>query len=191
MATELLSNYRYALGNNEMNGRQKSVSSSQSAALQGPYGWLGFRRNNRRKVHSVNPRTEGRRHSAPCTARSEVNLVRQVSANDPNAHAQLFEMYAPKLYRTALAILRNKGDAEDAVPDSWLRMHNKLSSFRGGSSFSTWLIRIAINSALMICRRNRSAPRGIEGLHFCMKPSVRCACEFAASLSLNSWASLP
>jgi len=45
--------------------------------------------------------------------------------------------------------LRNKEDAEDAVQDSWCRAYRNLRSFQGRSAFSTWLTRIAINSALM------------------------------------------
>jgi RNA polymerase sigma-70 factor (ECF subfamily) len=65
-------------------------------------------------------------------------------------------MCTPKLYRTAFAVLRNKEDAEDAVQETWLRAYNHVKSFQGRSSFSTWMTRIALNSALMVLRKKRS-----------------------------------
>jgi RNA polymerase sigma-70 factor (ECF subfamily) len=65
-------------------------------------------------------------------------------------------MCAAKLYRSAFALLRNREDAEDAVQDCWLRAYTNLKSFQGRSSFSTWLTRIVINSALMILRKKRN-----------------------------------
>ena len=62
------------------------------------------------------------------------------------------------LYRIALSILRNREDAEDAVQDALWRAYAKLRSFQGRSTFSTWLNRIVINSALMIRRRRNARP---------------------------------
>jgi RNA polymerase sigma-70 factor (ECF subfamily) len=77
-------------------------------------------------------------------------------AGDRNAREQLFKMHAGKLYRTAFAVLGNKEDTEDALQESWFRAYGNLKSFEGRSSFSTWLTRIVINSALMILRKNRN-----------------------------------
>jgi RNA polymerase sigma-70 factor (ECF subfamily) len=55
-------------------------------------------------------------------------------------------------------MLRNKEDAEDAVQDGLCSAHTKLRSFQGRSSFSTWLTRIVINSALMSRRRKSVRP---------------------------------
>jgi RNA polymerase sigma factor (sigma-70 family) len=65
-------------------------------------------------------------------------------------------MHTAMLYRKAFAILRNKEDAQDALQDGWFRAYSSLHSFEGRSSFSTWLTKIVINSALMILRRNRN-----------------------------------
>jgi RNA polymerase sigma-70 factor (ECF subfamily) len=59
--------------------------------------------------------------------------------------------------KTAFYITRNREDAEDALQDSLLRAFVHLKSFDERSSFSTWLTRIVINSALMIHRRSRNA----------------------------------
>jgi RNA polymerase sigma factor (sigma-70 family) len=69
-------------------------------------------------------------------------------------------LYAPhkaRLFSTALKITGNREDAEDAVQDSLMRAFVNMNDFRGASTFSTWLTRIVINSALMIRRKNRAA----------------------------------
>jgi len=86
----------------------------------------------------------------------DLERVQRAIANDAAAQDQLYKMSAAKLYRSAFAVLRNREDAEDAVQDCWLRAYTNLKSFQGRSSFSTWLTRIVINSALMILRKKRS-----------------------------------
>jgi RNA polymerase sigma-70 factor (ECF subfamily) len=85
--------------------------------------------------------------------RDDWELIRQAVAGNPDAQERLFNTHSPRLYRAAHAILRNKEDAEDVVQESWCRAYAKLDSFEGRSAFSTWLTRIAINSALMLRRR--------------------------------------
>jgi RNA polymerase sigma factor (sigma-70 family) len=64
---------------------------------------------------------------------------------------------AQKLFCTVRRITRNHEDAEDAVQDAFLRAFLHLQSFDGRSTFSTWLTRIGINSALMILRKRRNS----------------------------------
>jgi RNA polymerase sigma-70 factor, ECF subfamily len=88
--------------------------------------------------------------------RQDWKLVQQAMAGDSRACEELFATHAARLYRTAFSILRNNEDAEDAVQNSLCNAFLNLRSFKGRSAFSTWLTRIAINSALMI-RRRRAA----------------------------------
>ena len=83
-------------------------------------------------------------------------LVQQSMAGDTLSLEKLFAAHSARLYRTALSVLRNKEDAEDAVQDGLCSAYTKLGSFQGRSSFSTWLTRIVINSALMNRRRKRN-----------------------------------
>jgi RNA polymerase sigma-70 factor, ECF subfamily len=93
--------------------------------------------------------------STPPVARDDWNLIRQAVVGNPQAQEQLFKTHTPKLYRTVFAVLRNREDAEDVVQESWCRAYANLDSFQGRAAFSTWLTRIAINSALMLRRRKR------------------------------------
>jgi len=88
----------------------------------------------------------------------EWTLVQKAIAGDSGSQDKLFTDHAARLYRTAFAMLRNKEDAQDAVQDGLCSAYAKLRSFQGRSSFSTWLTRIVINSALMSRRRKRARP---------------------------------
>jgi RNA polymerase sigma-70 factor (ECF subfamily) len=85
-------------------------------------------------------------------------VVQQAIAGNEDAQKRLFTRHADRLHRAAFAVLRNKEDAEDAVQDGLYRAYTYLRSFRGKSSFSTWLTRIVINSALMSRRRKSVRP---------------------------------
>jgi RNA polymerase sigma-70 factor (ECF subfamily) len=80
-------------------------------------------------------------------------LVVSAKAGDTFAFVELRERHASKLLRRLYRITRNWEDAEDALQDSIIRAFTHLNKFEGRSSFSTWLTRIAINSALMIVRK--------------------------------------
>jgi RNA polymerase sigma-70 factor (ECF subfamily) len=88
----------------------------------------------------------------------EPTVVQRALAGDAHAQEQLFARHTGRLYRTALSLLHNKEDAEDAVQDGICRGYTNLRFFQGRSSFATWLTRIVINSALMTLRRRRVHP---------------------------------
>ena len=79
-------------------------------------------------------------------------------AAQSSAFATLCERYRQRLFRAAHRITRSREDAEDAVQDALLNAFVHIGDFDGRSSLPTWLTRIAINSALMILRKNRAAP---------------------------------
>lgn len=76
-------------------------------------------------------------------------------AGSSTAFSALCERYSKRLYRRAFAITRNREDAEDAVQETFLRAYASLHQFEGRAGFSSWLTRIAINSALMQLRKRR------------------------------------
>ena len=88
---------------------------------------------------------------------NEATLLATARSGEAAALDTLYRAHAEKLFRTVHRITRNREDAEDAVQDSLLRAFLHLKSFDGRSTFSTWLTRIGINSALMILRRKRSS----------------------------------
>ena len=96
--------------------------------------------------------------SAPRKAGKEWATVQQAIAGNVDAQEYLFARDTSKLYRIAFALLNNKEDAEDALQDCLCKAFISLPSFQGRSSFSTWLTRIVINSALMTRRKKSLHP---------------------------------
>jgi RNA polymerase sigma-70 factor, ECF subfamily len=86
------------------------------------------------------------------------DLVHAAKAGSHEAFGELQQIYASRLYHRILSITRNREDAEDALQDTFFRAYRSLASFEGRAMFSSWLTRIAINSALMILRRRRTRP---------------------------------
>jgi RNA polymerase sigma-70 factor (ECF subfamily) len=86
----------------------------------------------------------------------ESTLVAQAKAGDQNAFSELVRRYERKIYRLAKNITRNDEDAEDVLQDAFLKAFTHLDSFKGDSKFYTWIVRIAVNEALMRLRKRRS-----------------------------------
>lgn len=85
-------------------------------------------------------------------------LVQSGLRGDPDALDALFARYERPLYQTALRVLGNPEDAEDALQEGMLSAVRNLKRFEGRSKFSTWLTRIVINAALMRLRSQRARP---------------------------------
>jgi RNA polymerase sigma-70 factor (ECF subfamily) len=88
----------------------------------------------------------------------EEALVRSGLKGDREALNTLFTRYTRPLYQTALRLLGNPEDAEDALQDGLLSAARNFKRFEGRSKFSTWLTRIVINAALMRLRSQRARP---------------------------------
>jgi RNA polymerase sigma-70 factor, ECF subfamily len=91
-------------------------------------------------------------------AATDEALIMASKSGDCAAFDELWARHSPKAYKMAYRIIRNHDDAEDVVQNAWLSAYVHLNSFDGRSKFSTWLTRIAINSALGILRRRRARP---------------------------------
>jgi RNA polymerase sigma-70 factor (ECF subfamily) len=89
---------------------------------------------------------------------SEDKLIRAGQRGDHQAVETLFRRYQRPLFQTALRVLGNAEDAEDALQDGMLSAYRNLKRFEGRSQFSTWLTRIVINAALMRRRSAKSRP---------------------------------
>ena len=88
----------------------------------------------------------------------EEKLIRAGQRGDHQAVETLFRRYQRPLFQTALRVLGNTEDAEDALQDGLLSAYRNLKRFEGRSQFSTWLTRIVINAALMRRRSAKARP---------------------------------
>lgn len=94
----------------------------------------------------------------PYSAGGEEALVQRAITGDAEAMEQLFTVNTGRLRQIAFGVLRNREDAEDALQNAFLSACRKLGTFKGQSTFSTWLTSIVINSARMARRKNNSRP---------------------------------
>ena len=119
-------------------------------------------------VHSIQPGLLASLAKAPTLSSSNPhrlpsNVVREdehllvtaAKAGDAAAFEELVNRYERKIFRLTMNITRNREDAEDAMQDAFLKSFQHLADFQGGSRFYTWLVRIAVNEALMRLRRRR------------------------------------
>ena len=86
---------------------------------------------------------------------SDDQLLQAARAGDGQAFTALSGRYCSLARQKIFRILRHREDTEDVLQDTLLKAFNHLSQFQGSSRFSTWLISIAINSALMLLRKRR------------------------------------
>ena len=87
---------------------------------------------------------------------SDEMLASRAKSGDTDAFVELSKRHANKVFQATYRVTRNRQDAEDALQDALLNAFTHMKNFEGRSSFSTWLTRIAINSALMILRKKRN-----------------------------------
>jgi RNA polymerase sigma-70 factor (ECF subfamily) len=83
------------------------------------------------------------------------DIVLSAQGGSPAAFAELHSIYSLRLYNTILGITRNPHDAEEALQETFLRAYLAIKTFEGKSKIYTWLSRIAVNSALMVLRKQR------------------------------------
>jgi RNA polymerase sigma-70 factor, ECF subfamily len=85
----------------------------------------------------------------------EALLVSAAKAGDVSAFEELVNRYERKIFRLGMNITQNREDAEDVMQDAFLKSYQNLDRFQGDSRFYTWLVRIAVNEALMKLRKRR------------------------------------
>ncbi|HTS04781.1 MAG TPA: sigma-70 family RNA polymerase sigma factor [Candidatus Eisenbacteria bacterium] len=95
-------------------------------------------------------------NSATATTR-EQDLIAQVQRGHHELFYELVRPYERRVFAAAMAILRNETDAEDAAQEAMLKALANIRQFRAEARFSTWLIQITVNEALMRRRRERTA----------------------------------
>jgi RNA polymerase sigma-70 factor, ECF subfamily len=87
--------------------------------------------------------------------KAETEAIRKVLAGDRDAYRVLMERHFHAVTRVAFRITGDEADAEEAAQEAFLRAYNKLPSFRQDSAFSTWVMRIAMNTSLNLVERRK------------------------------------
>jgi RNA polymerase sigma-70 factor (ECF subfamily) len=86
----------------------------------------------------------------------EAVLVAQAKDGDTRAFGDLVRRYEGKIFRLANHITQNREDAEDVLQETFMKAYEHLEQFKGDSKFYTWIVRIAVNQALMKLRRRKT-----------------------------------
>src|SRR5437899_1274715 len=94
--------------------------------------------------------------SSPIQIDEEAAIVAQARLGDAKAFSELLSRYEGKIFRLALHITQNREDAEDVLQEAFLKAYEHLDQFQGNSKFYTWIVRIAVNQALMKLRKRKS-----------------------------------
>ena len=94
--------------------------------------------------------------SSPTEIDDEAAVVAQARLGNTNAFNELLRRYERKIFRLAMHITQNREDAEDVLQESFLKAYEHLDQFQGQSKFYTWIVRIAVNQALMKLRKRKS-----------------------------------
>jgi RNA polymerase sigma-70 factor (ECF subfamily) len=89
-------------------------------------------------------------------ARAELELVNRARLGDGTAFSALIRQYEGKIFRLAMNITQNREDAEDVLQEAFLKAYEHLDQFQGNSKFYTWIVRIAVNQALMKLRKRKT-----------------------------------
>jgi RNA polymerase sigma-70 factor (ECF subfamily) len=86
----------------------------------------------------------------------ESTLVAQSRQGDAVAFGELVRRYEAKIFRLAQHVTQNREDAEDVLQETFMKAYEHLDQFQGNSKFYTWIVRIAVNQALMKLRRRKT-----------------------------------
>jgi RNA polymerase sigma-70 factor (ECF subfamily) len=86
----------------------------------------------------------------------ESTLVAQSRQGDTVAFGELVRRYEAKIFRLGQHVTQNREDAEDVLQETFMKAYEHLDQFQGNSKFYTWIVRIAVNQALMKLRRRKT-----------------------------------
>jgi len=106
-------------------------------------------------VESERPILERPSADETISADPDAEFVARVKAGDTDAFEELVRRHGRRVYRSLIGILGNAEEAEDALQDAFLKAFQHLPEFEGRSRFSTWLVRIALNTGLQRLRGRR------------------------------------
>jgi RNA polymerase sigma-70 factor (ECF subfamily) len=87
---------------------------------------------------------------------AEMDLVRKAQRGDLKAYDELIQRYQERIYATVYHMTSNHEDANDLAQDSFIKAYQALKSFKGGSSFYTWLYRIAVNKTINFLKQRKN-----------------------------------
>ena len=86
----------------------------------------------------------------------EIDLVKRAQRGDLQAYDELVKRYQERIYATVYHMTSNHEDANDLAQEAFIKAYSALKSFKGGSSFYTWLYRIAVNKTINFLKQRKN-----------------------------------
>ncbi|MDR2811274.1 MAG: RNA polymerase sigma factor [Tannerellaceae bacterium] len=86
---------------------------------------------------------------------SDTYYVRQIQAGNTACYARLLDKYSRPVYALVFRLVRNREDAEELAQDVFVKAFRSLNTFKGESSFSTWIYKIAYHTAISETRKKK------------------------------------
>jgi len=93
---------------------------------------------------------------------TDIYYVQRIQEGDTACFACLLDKYSQQVHSLIFKVVRNHEDAEELAQDVFMKVFKNLSSFKGDSSFSTWIYRIAYNTAISETRKKKYEYLAIE-----------------------------
>lgn len=86
---------------------------------------------------------------------TDIEIISLILQGNRDLYKEIVDRYKAMVFRICIGFLHNKDDADDLTQDIFIQAYTSLSGFKGGSAFSTWLYRIAVNACLNRTRKAR------------------------------------
>jgi len=93
---------------------------------------------------------------------TDENVVRMAQQGDVAAFERIYRLHSPRVYTLCLRMVSDRSEAEDLTQDVFLQLFRKINTFRGESTFSTWLHRMSVNIVLLRFRKKTLADKSLE-----------------------------
>jgi RNA polymerase sigma-70 factor (ECF subfamily) len=91
-------------------------------------------------------------------------IIERAQQQDHEAFETIYQLHQRRVYSLCLRMLKNVEQAEDLTQEAFIQVFRRISTYRGESSFTTWLHRVTVNVVLMSLRRKTLAMTSLEAL---------------------------
>jgi RNA polymerase sigma factor, sigma-70 family len=96
----------------------------------------------------------------------EAEIIKKAQGGDMEAFSALISMYKKLIYNLCLRMMGDRGEAEDATQESFIKVYKGLKSYNGESKFSTWAMKISSNVCIDMIRKKKAMMVPIEDYDF-------------------------
>lgn len=93
---------------------------------------------------------------------NDQHYIERILQGESNLFAVLVDRYKDMIFTLALKMVKNREEAEEVAQDTFIKIYNSLSKFKGDSKFSTWIYKIAYNTCLDRLKKNKKEDLNIS-----------------------------